>query len=120
MNDVLQIAAKSDELKKLIAEHPDYDIVVLVETELADDRYAYVYAPSLHFGVCEILDCDNRINEEYVYNDRDQFEDDLRDYLDGFEEYASLSNAEFDEVVKEKLKEYDPYWRNVIVITADV
>ena len=69
---------QTDELKKLIAEHPDYPIVVLCNYEVCgDDSYLWWYAPDLHFSIGEILDCEQAINDEKVYTDRDDFEEDF-------------------------------------------
>lgn len=112
---------QTDELKQLIAEHPDYPIVVLCGTEVVgDDSHGFWYAPSLRFELAEILDCEQDINDETVYVDRDEFEEDLRDKLCWKEEYERLPEDAFDKVVKEKLKEFEPYWKPIIAIKADV
>ena len=112
---------QTDELKKLITEHPDYPIVVMVGTEVvADDTYGWWYAPCLSFGIGEILDCEQDIDEEKTYIDRDEFEEDLIDKLSWDEIYDKLPDAEFDKIVEQKLNEYEPYWRKVIQIRADV
>ena len=70
----------TDELKELIAKYPDYPIVVLVDSEVvADDDYGWWYAPEIRFNIGEILDCEQDINDERVYVDRDEFEEDLAD-----------------------------------------
>ena len=46
--------------------------------------------------------------------------DDLRDNLSWDEIYDKLSDEEFDKVIEEKLNEYEPYWKKVIQIRADV
>lgn len=110
---------QTDELKKLIAEHPDYPIVVIVAYEVCgDDSYGWRYAPELRFSIGEILDCEQDVNDARIYVDRDEFEEDLRDYL--CDDYENLSDEEFDKVVQNKMKEYEPYWKNVIQIRADV
>lgn len=112
---------QTDELKKLITEYPDYPIVVMVGTEVvADDTYGWWYAPCLSFSIGEILDCEQDIDDEKTYLDRDDFEDDIRNYFEWKEEYDSLSDEEFDKAVKDKMAEYEPYWKKVIQIRADV
>lgn len=110
---------QTDELKKLIAEHPDYPIIVVCDSEVvADDGYAWWYAPSLHFSLGEILDCEQDVNDEKVFVDRDEFEEELRDKLCCKEEYERLPDDAFDKVVDEKFKEYESYWKPVIMIHA--
>lgn len=112
---------QTDELKKLIAEHPDYPIIVMVGTEVvADDNYGWWYAPYLSFSIGEILDCEQDINDEKTYIDRDEFEEDMYDKYTWDEKYEKLDNFEFDEMIEKKLKEYEPYWKKVIQIMADV
>lgn len=112
---------QTDELKALIAEHPDYPIVVMCSYEVvADDSFCWWYAPCLSFDIGEILDCEQEINDERIYVDRDQFEEDLRCRLAYDDRYDNLTDAEFDNIVKEELAKYEPYWKKVIVIKADV
>ena len=112
---------QTDELKKLIAEHPDYPIVVMVANEVvADDSYGWWYAPSLSFSIGEILDCEQDVNDEKVYVDRDDFEEDLADILGDSGDYDETTDEEFDKIVQEELKKYEPYWKKVIQIRADV
>ena len=112
---------QTDELKKLIAEHPDLPIVVIVNTEVvADDDYNWWYAPDVSFGLGELLDCNQDVNDMKVYTDRDDFEEDLRDILCDLEEFEEATDEEFDQAVKEQLTDYEPYWKKVIQIRADV
>ena len=112
---------QTDELKKLIAEHPDYPIIVMVANEVvADDFYGWWYAPSLSFSIGEILDCEQEVNDERTYTDRDEFEEDMVDMLCNQQKYDEFTDEDFNEVVQEELKKYDPYWKKVIQIMADV
>lgn len=112
---------QTNDLKELITEYPDYPIVVIVDSEVvADDDYGWWYAPEIRFGIGEILDCEQDVDEEKTYVDRDEFEDDLRDNLSWDEIYDKLSDEEFDKVIEKKLNEYEPYWKKVIQIRASV
>ncbi len=113
--------AQTDELKKLIAEYPDLPIVVIVSTEVvADYDYNWWYALDISFSLGELLDCEQDVNDTKVYTDRDDFEEDLRDILCDLEEFEEATDEEFDQAVKEQLAVYEPYWRQVIQIRADV
>lgn len=115
------ITAQTDELKRLIAEYPDYPIVVMCNGKVcAGDDYRWWYAPSLSFDIGEILDCEQDVEEEYVYSDREELREDIENKLSYLPEYEKLTDKEFDAVVDEKLAEYDPYWKKVIEIRADV
>lgn len=112
--------AQTDELKKLIAEHPDLPIVVIVNAEVvADDDYNWWYAPDVSFSLGELLDCDQDVNDMKVYTDRDDFEEDLRDVMSNQEEYENATDEEFDKAVEEEIKKFEPYWQQVIQIRAD-
>ena len=112
--------AQTDALKKLIADHPDYPIVVMVANEVVADDYGWWYASSLSFSIGEILDCEQEVNDEKVYIDRDDFEEDLADSLGYSGDYDETTDEEFDKIVQEELKKYEPYWKKVIQIRADV
>ena len=113
--------AQTDELKKLIAEHPDLPIVVIVNAEVvADDDYNWWYAPDISFSLGEILDCEQDVNDMKVYTDRDDFEEDLQNILYDMEEFENATDEELDQAVKEQLADYEPYWKQVIQIRADV
>lgn len=112
---------QTDELKQLISEHPDYPIVVLVGTEVvADDSYGWWYAPDLSFSIGEILDCAQDIDYEKTYTDRDELKEDIIEKLAWDDENAGLSDEDFDKLVEEFYQEYEPYWKKVIQIKADV
>lgn len=112
---------QTNELKELIAKYPDYPIVVMVANEVvADYDYGWWYAPCLSFDIGEILDCEQDINDIRIYADRDEFEEDLRDILADYEEYENVSDEIFNKIVENELKKYEPYWKKVIRIKADV
>ena len=112
---------QTDELKQLINEHPDYPIVVLCSYEVcADDSYVWWYAPEISFNIGEILDIEQNINPERTYIDRVDFEEDLANELADSGDYDEATDEEFDAVVKAELAKYEPYWKKVIQIRADV
>ena len=111
---------QTDELKKLITEYTDYPIVVMVANEVIGDEYCWWYAPCLRFDIGEILDCEQDINDEKTYIDRDDFEEDIQYNLECDERFDDLTDEEFDAEVKRIMDEYEPYWKKVIQIRADV
>lgn len=112
---------QTDELKELIVKYPDYPIVVIVDSEVVDDYdYGWWYAPEIRFEIGEILDCEQDVDDEKIYIDRDEFEEDMYNKYEDDEEYEKLDNYEFDEMIENKLKEYEPYWKKVIQIRASV
>ena len=111
---------QTDELKQLISEHPDYPIVVTVANEVIGDGYGWWYAPCLSFSIGEILDCEQDINEEKTYIDRDDFEEDAQYHVECDERFDNATDEEFDAEVRRIIAEYEPYWKKVIQIRADV
>lgn len=116
-----EFVKQTEELRKLICEHPDYPIIVMVNCDVVcDDMYAWWYAPDLRFEIGEILDCDQEVNDERVYTDRDDFREDIQYALECDESHDNDTDEEFDEAVKKIMDEYEPYWKDVIMIRADV
>ena len=111
---------QTDELKELITKYPDYPIVVLVSNEVVGDDYGWWYAPEIRFSIGEILDCEQDIDEEKTYVDRDDFEEDVRYNVECDENFENATDEEFDAKVKQIMTEYEPYWKKVIQIRADV
>ena len=121
MNDYKETGclASSEELRKLIMENPDLPIMVEVETEVClDDSYLTWIAGSVRCRIGEVLDCDQHINEERIYGDRQQFEDDVRDWVDNSYYEPGVSDEEVEQKIEEILADYEPYWKKVIIIYA--
>lgn len=121
------ILADTTELKKLILQHPDYPIVVLVSEEANSGDYSWMYASDITFSVGEILDKQQPFNQELIYSDRDSFEEDFAEWLwedlctrmedEGND--AELDDNTFERVLKAELEQYESYWKNCIIIRAD-
>lgn len=113
----LNLTKPTAELKELIKEHPDYPIVVLAGEEAADSGYYYTYCSDIGFSIGSILDCITPYtSDETVITDEDDFKEQIADCLSDEDEYANLSDDEFDELIDKIAKEYDKYWKDVIVI----
>lgn len=127
MRKVSGIWADTTELRQMILEHPDYPICVIVSEEANNGDYYWMYATDITFSVGEILDKQQPFKEEMIYHDRDSFEEDLEEWLwdDLHARLADEGNdAEMDEdtfqsVLKRELEQYEPYWKNCIIIRAD-
>lgn len=119
----LNLTKKTDELKKLIAEYPDYPIVVLAGECACNGDFLWTYCSSITFMVSEVLDCLTPFNEEVVYNDRGEFNIDLEQWLwdacGGNDTPPKITDKEFEERYRDELEKYEPYWKKVIAIKAD-
>lgn len=114
----LEISKSSNELKRLIAENPDLPIMVLCDNDLYCDYYNSTIAPSISFYLGEFLDCDQKVNEERVYFDRDEFLEELSYKLEDLPEFEDLTQEEFDKAVEAEFDKYSSYWQKAIIINA--
>lgn len=114
----LEISKSSNELKRLIAENPDLPIMVLCDNDLCCDYYSSTIAPSISFYLGEFLDCDQEVNEERVYFDRDEFLEELSYKLEDLPEFEDLTQEEFDKAVEAEFDKYSSYWQKAIIINA--
>lgn len=121
----LEMVEKSDELKRLIREYPDYDIAFLVGPE-AFDEDRYTYASCIRFEIGELLDCEPPYDPDFemygVCNDRVEFYKNLEEWLwDEMDRPSKrqMSDAEWDARVKAEVAKYDEFWRKAIIIIAD-
>lgn len=118
----IDICAKTDELRELILQRPELPIVVLTDYEVvADDSYTYWYGQDITFSIDRLI-CIKRRYDDYwtTVNDESDLEDYLANELADMDEYKDLSDSEFDELVKAKVKEYEPLWTECIVIRSSV
>ena len=115
----LNLVKDSTGLRKAIAENPELPIVVMVGREAALEEYGFTYCEVVIAEVGEILDCYTPWKEEIVYNDREDFEEDLADYLCDNPEYTKLSDEEFEKILEKEKAKYEPYWKKAIIVKAD-
>lgn len=99
-----------EELKGLIRDNPDLPIVFLVGED-ANDGHSYTFAEIESVGIGEVLDTYLRWTD-YIYTDRDEFEEDLRYWLDD----GSETGPELESRVKWYKEEYSSYWKDAILV----
>ncbi len=109
----------TEELKKLIAEHPTYPIVILCSEDVNSGDYSWCFASDVSCSVGELLDCEAPCSDTKAYNDRDDFEEDMMNYYADSEEYKKLSDEEYEKAIQEVISQYDEYWIDCIFIYAD-
>lgn len=111
-----ELAKASDELKQLILDNPDLPIAVLAGEEASSGYWGWTYCSSISFGISEILDCEFYDYDDTVFTDRDRLEERIEDML--YDEYCEKSDEEYEEAIKSKMAELEPYWKKVIAIYA--
>ena len=114
MSLTYSLAKSRDELKKLIAEHPDYPICVIAGEEAIDGDHSWTYCSDVQFEVGEILDTDYYDYDDAIIVDRDRLEEIIEDRL--YDEYTD--EEELNKAREEKIVELEPYWKKVICIYA--
>ena len=118
---LLDIAKKTDELKRLISEHPDYPIVVMAGEDANNGAYYWMYCEDISFKVGEVLTVEVPWNEEIILSDREQFEEELEEWLYDYlvyEQNQEITEEEFQVKLKEEIAKYESYWTWVIQICA--
>ena len=120
----LNLAKNTDKLKELIAEYPDYPIIVLASETSWDGDNTATFCSYVTFSVDEILDCETPYgNDGYVCCDRDDFDDRLGEWLwdelGGSDKPPKITEEEFQKKLEEEKAKYEPYWKKVIAIWAD-
>lgn len=113
----LEIVHDAAELRKLIAENPDLPIVVCVGEEAYSGEWGYEYCTNVFCKLDEILDCEIPFGNGIVPTDKDEFEEQLADYL--YCENKELSDEDFDNLVKTELAKYEPFWKKAIAIRVN-
>lgn len=114
----LNLAENTDELKKLIAEHPDYPIVVIAGGNTIIEEGCSSYCSDVSFSVSEILDCEVPFESNHVCDDREYFKEQMEEWIWN-EHNGKLSEDELFELEQKEIARYEPYWKEVIVIYAD-
>ena len=104
------------ELKQLIIENPDLPLIFFATDEANSGEYSSELADArAHKAI--VLNCTG-IQEDHIYTDEDDLESDISDML--FDEHGyDWSDEEYETAIAEKMKEYEPYWVNAIIITVD-
>lgn len=117
----LNLTRQTQELKELIAAHPDYPIVFLAGEEVNPGDYSWMYCTDISFHVGEVLDCECPYNDEMICADRDEFEERMEAIVHNemcYDSGREPTEEEFQKRYREELERYEPYWRKVIEIWA--
>jgi len=102
-----------EQVRKLLAEHPELPILFRVCTEELCGEWRYEFMSSAYAEIGEVLDCYQDVDEELIFIDREEFEDRIRDSLP-----YGLTDDEVEAETAAKLAEYEPYWKKCILVTV--
>lgn len=120
MKNNLEMVKATDELRKLILEHPELPLVVLAGENACTYDYSSMFCTDVRAYIGEFLDCEQPFDEERAYDDRVDFEDAVREYYEDYcDEHFDGNEAEYEEYIEKKIAEYDPYWKKCIILYVD-
>lgn len=119
----LNLTKSTKELQQLIAEHPDYPIVVLAGEDGNCGDYNWMYCSDIRFGIEDLRTVETPYNDEIVCADRDEFEENMEEWLadeldDQGVDVQAMPEEEFQARLHEEMEKYEPYWQKVIAIWA--
>lgn len=117
MIEVSRVLTDTTNLKKLIMEHLDYPIAVFCGEDANCWFGEWTYASNISFGLGEILDCEQDIDEYRIFSDRDIFKEELEEKL--WEELEPIAEEDFQKLLAKEIEKYEPYWKDCIFIYAD-
>lgn len=104
------------ELKRLIAENPNLPLMFFADDTGNDGAYSSISCSMVRAHKGRVLDCENEVNDEIVFDDERYFEEELEEMLCGIDEYRDLSDEEFDEIFKKEKSKYDDKWKDCIIV----
>lgn len=102
------------ELRKLLLEHPELPLLVLAGEECNGGDYSWMACSSVKAQIGEFLDCDQTVDDEYCFIDREEFEEAIENNSD-----FTGTDAEFTEYIKARMAEYEPHWKPCIILYVD-
>jgi hypothetical protein len=105
----------TDELRQLLIDHPDLPLLVLAGEDCNSGDYSYMSCSRVSASIGEFLDCQQTVNDEMCYTDRDDFQEDMEYNYSDFDG----SDQEFEIFIENELLKYDPYWKPCIIVYVD-
>lgn len=115
----IDFCENSSKLRELILQRPELPIVVLTDYEVVGGDYGYWYGCDISFYIDKLI-LVNKYGENTTIDDSGDFEEYIQNELADMDEYKDLSDEDFDELVKTKVKEYEALWTECIVIRSSV
>ena len=102
-------------LKEMILEYPDLPLVVFAGEDSNIGDYTWMCCTDVRVKKGEILIC-NGPNDELLYTDRSDLRDDVEEAVYDEHEGDEMSDEELEKVVEQKMKEYEEYWTDCILL----
>lgn len=115
----INFCENTNKLRELILQRPELPIVVLTDYEVVGDGYGWWFGCDISFSIDKLI-LVNKYGEDTTIDDPIEFEEYIQNELADMDEYKDLSDEDFDELVKTKVKEYEALWTECIVIRSGV
>lgn len=108
------------ELRQLILNNPNLPLLVFAGEDCNNGYYSYMSCSCVRAYKGEFLDCQQTVDDEKCYTERDDFSGDLADRLSSeWEELGGGTDQEFEDFFEKRLLEYEPYWKDCIILCVD-
>ena len=104
----------TDELRELILQNPELPLLVFAGEDSNNGEWGYMSCSSVKAVIGEYLDCEQTVNDERCFTDRDDFQEEMEDKCD-----FTRTDEEFAEYIKARMAEYEPYWKPCIILYVD-
>ncbi len=117
LKKTLNLLNSTAKLRKLIIENPDLPLVVFAGESANTGDYSSTSCSDVCAYIGEILNCENDVCKDRIFDDREEFEDVLFDELEY--KHPELNRDELDELLKRRIDEYGPYWEKCIILYID-
>ncbi len=114
LKKMIDLFNSTEELRKLIIENPDLPLVVFAGESANTGDYSSTSCSDVCAYIGEILNCENGVSKDRVFDDREEFKDVLFDELEY--EHPELDDDELYELFEKKINEYEPYWEKCIIL----
>lgn len=103
-----------DHLREIILEHPELPLLVFAGEESNGGDFPFMCCGNIRAEIGEFLDCRQEVYEERAFTSKEEFQEAIENYSD-FEG----TDEEFDEYIKARMAEYEPYWKPCIILYVD-
>lgn len=104
------------ELKRLIIENPDLPLMFFAGDTGNDGTFDYMSCSMIRAHKGRVLDCENEVNDEIIFDDEGYFEEELRVMLCDEYVYSNFTDDEFEEIFEEEKSKYDDKWKDCIIV----
>lgn len=109
---------ETDELRKMIIEHPELPIMVLAGEDSWNGEHGYTCCSKVYCTIEEVPDYDLLDGNDCIFTDREEFADFMDDKC--CEELdEDMDENEYEKRLGYRIHNYDKYWKKVITITVD-